>query len=73
MKSAVTSETLRKYRYIGIDVITADWVGGDRYVINNYADAVYLQQLNYNKNGKLNEEMVLSLDSGIKMAEQEGA
>ena len=54
MKSAVISETLRKYRYIGIDVITADWVGGDRYVINNYADAVYLQQLNYNKNGKLN-------------------
>ena len=27
----------------------------------------------YNANGKLNEEMVLSLASGIRMAEQEGA
>ena len=70
MKSAVTSEMLKKWRYIGIDILTADWVGGDRYVINNHADMVYLQQLNYNKNGtmkgvrkKVKEEFVILPES----------
>ena len=50
MKSAVTSETL-KTRYIGIDVLTGDWVGGDDYYIDNHNDTVWLCQLNLNKNG----------------------
>ena len=50
MKSAVTSETL-KTRYIGIDVLTGDWVGGDHYYIDNHNETVWLCQLNLNKNG----------------------
>ena len=53
MKSAVTSEMLKKYRYIGIDVVTADWVGGDHYYINNYNDTVWLCKLNLSKNGSM--------------------
>lgn len=53
MKSAVTSEMLRKWRYIGIDIFSGDWVGGDHYYISNYNDTVHICQMNYNKNGTL--------------------
>ena len=52
MKSAVTSKTL-KTRYIGIDIFTGDWVGGDNYVICNFNDAVYLCKMNVPKSGNM--------------------
>lgn len=52
MKSAVTSKTL-KTRYIGIDIFTGDWVGGDHFYISNYNDAVYLCELNIPKSGDM--------------------
>lgn len=52
MKSAVISETL-KTRYIGIDIFTGDWVGGDHYYICTYDDTVHLCQLNVPKSGNM--------------------
>lgn len=41
------------YLYIGVDVITGDWVGGDHYYICNFNDTVWFRKITRDKRGRV--------------------